>query len=53
VLKIERFGKQIKNSWEVVKCGAGEGWRRSVGPTTCEMKKCYIESRMKGITHIQ
>jgi hypothetical protein len=32
VLKFGRFEKQIKNNWEVLKCGAGEGWRRSVGP---------------------
>ena len=25
------FGQQIRNAWKVVKCGAGEGWRRSVG----------------------
>jgi hypothetical protein len=30
VLKLEHFGKQIRNTWEVLKCGAGEGWR-SVG----------------------
>jgi len=24
--------KQIRNIWKVLKCGAGEGWRRSVGP---------------------
>jgi hypothetical protein len=22
----------IRNTWKVLKCGAGEGWRRSVGP---------------------
>ena len=22
---------QIRNTWKVLKCGAGEGWRRSVG----------------------
>jgi hypothetical protein len=27
-----RFGQQIRNSWKVLKCGAGEGWGRSVGP---------------------
>jgi hypothetical protein len=21
-----------RNTWKVLKCGAGEGWRRSVGP---------------------
>jgi hypothetical protein len=31
VLKLERFGQQIRNTWKVLKCGAGEGWRRSVG----------------------
>ena len=25
-------GQQIRNAWKVLKCGAGEGWRRSVGP---------------------
>ena len=34
VLKLGRFGQQIRNTWEVLKCGAGEGWRRSVGPIT-------------------
>jgi len=27
-----RFGQQIRNIWNVLKCGAGEGWRKSVGP---------------------
>ena len=31
-LKLGRFGQQIRNTWQVLKCGAGEGWRRSVGP---------------------
>jgi hypothetical protein len=26
--------------WIVLKCGAGEVWRRSVGPIVREMKKC-------------
>jgi hypothetical protein len=30
VLKLGRFGQQIRNTWKVLKCGAGEGWRRSV-----------------------
>jgi hypothetical protein len=25
------FGKYIINTWKVLKCGAGEGWRRSFG----------------------
>jgi len=32
VLKVGYFGKQVRNSWKVLKCGAGEGRRRSVGP---------------------
>ena len=32
VLKLGRFGQQIRNTWKVLKCGAGEGWRRSFGP---------------------
>jgi hypothetical protein len=28
VLKLATFRKQIKNTWEVSKCGAVEGWRR-------------------------
>jgi hypothetical protein len=31
VLKLERFGQQIRNTWKVLKWGAGEGWRRSFG----------------------
>ena len=27
-----RFGQQIRYTWKVLKCGAGEGWKRSVGP---------------------
>jgi hypothetical protein len=30
-------GKQMRHTWEVLKCGAGEGWRRSVGPIVWEM----------------
>jgi hypothetical protein len=25
------FSKQTRNTWEVLKCGAGEEWTRSVG----------------------
>ena len=32
VLKLGHFGQQIRNTWKDLKCGAGEGWRRSVGP---------------------
>jgi hypothetical protein len=29
VLKLERLGQQIRNTWKILKCGAGEVWRRS------------------------
>jgi hypothetical protein len=32
VLKLGHFSNYIRNIWKVLKCGAGEGWRRSVGP---------------------
>jgi len=31
VLKLGRFGQYIINTWKILKCGAGEGWKRSVG----------------------
>jgi hypothetical protein len=30
MLKIGHLGKEIRNTWEVLKCGSGEGWRKSV-----------------------
>jgi hypothetical protein len=32
VLKLEQFEKEIRNTWKNLKCGVGEGWRRSIGP---------------------
>jgi hypothetical protein len=32
VLKAGHFGKQTSNTLDVIKCGAGEGWRGSAGP---------------------
>jgi len=37
-LKLGHFGKHIRNTWKVLKCGAAEGWRL-VGPTMREEKK--------------
>jgi len=31
-LKLGHFGKWIRNTWKVLECGGGEGWRRSVRP---------------------
>jgi len=33
VLKPGHFGKQTSNTLDVMKCGAGEGWRGSAGST--------------------
>jgi hypothetical protein len=32
VLKLGGFEKFIRNNWKVLKCGVGEGWRRSFEP---------------------
>jgi hypothetical protein len=32
VLDLGNFGTLIRNTWKVLKCGIGEGWRRSFGP---------------------
>ena len=53
VLKRGRSGQQIRNAWKVLKCGAGEGWRRSGGPIMREMKKCYLESMSRGISYMK
>ena len=37
----------------LINCGAGEGWRRSVGPIMWEMKKCYLESMSRGISYMK
>jgi hypothetical protein len=31
MLELGHFGKEIRNTWRMLQCGAGEGWRRSVG----------------------
>jgi hypothetical protein len=38
VLKLGHFGKVI-NTLKVLKFGAVEGWRRSVDPIVCKIKK--------------
>jgi hypothetical protein len=43
----------LANIWEVMKCGAGEGRRRSVGPIVSEMKKYYLESSSRGISYMK
>jgi len=31
VVKVGHFGKCARNTWKVLKCGAREEWRRSLG----------------------
>jgi len=32
VIKLGHSRKQIRNTWKVLKCDVGEGWRRSAAP---------------------
>jgi hypothetical protein len=52
VLKLGHLGQQIRNTWKVLKCGAREGWKRSVGPIMWEMKKYYLESMSRRISYM-
>jgi hypothetical protein len=48
VLKHGHFGKHLgKIAWGVLKCGAGESWRRLVRPIERHTKKDKKESRRK------
>jgi len=40
--------RKIRNTWKILKCGAGEGWR-SVAPIMLEMKY-YFQSMSRGIS---
>jgi len=51
VLKLGRYGKQIRNIWEVWKCGVREGWRRSVDQIVWEIN--HVESRWRGISYVK
>jgi len=42
------FGKYIRNIWKVLKCGAGEGWRRSAGPKYTELRRRGLSYRKEG-----
>jgi hypothetical protein len=45
------FKKNIINNQEVLKCGAGERWRRSAGPITWEIKNYCMELRRARISY--
>jgi hypothetical protein len=49
--EIGHFGKEIRNTWKVFKCGTGK-WRSFV-PNVRKLKKYYVESRRKAIFCIQ
>jgi len=36
---------------DILKCGVGEGWRRSVELILCAMTKYYSETRKRGVTY--
>jgi predicted nucleic-acid-binding Zn-ribbon protein len=38
-LIIEHFRKWMRNTWEVLKCGAEEGWRKSVATNHAKNEK--------------
>jgi hypothetical protein len=40
-LKYGHFRKGTRNTVQVLKRGAGEGWRRSVGPIAFNMEEYY------------
>jgi len=44
MLRLGHFSKKIRNTRKVLKCGVGEGWRRSVGSSMWKMKY-YIQPR--------
>jgi hypothetical protein len=54
VLKLGRF-RQIRNTWKVLKCGAGEGWKMEKVSWTdhVRMKMYYLESRSRGISYMK
>jgi hypothetical protein len=35
----------MKNPWEFLRCGDGEGWRKSGGPIVWETKKYFVYSQ--------
>jgi hypothetical protein len=49
VLKLGHFGKWSRNKLKVLKFGAGEVWRKSVGPIELGIK----EDSRRGISYIQ
>jgi len=48
MLKVGHFGKWIRNTWEVLKCGAGEGWLAKISWTDrARNKEVLLVRRVK------
>lgn len=50
VLRFVHFGKWGRNKLKAPKCGAGEEWRKSVGPIELKIKG---DSRRRVISYLQ
>ena len=48
---IGRFGQQIRNTWKVLKYGAGEGWEKI--SWTDHVIMYYLESMSRGISYMK
>ena len=51
MLKLGHFVKFIRNTAEVLKCDAGEGWRRSVGDRVSNEEVLYKVKEDRKILH--
>jgi len=45
MLNLRHIRKQIRSGLKVLKCGAGEGWRRSIGPIFIERKYYGVKAK--------
>ena len=52
VSKERCFSRFIRQS-DIWRCNKDTGWRRSGRPFMWEMKKCYLESRSRGISYMK
>ena len=53
VLKLGHFCKWMTNTWKILECGVGEGWRKSVGPIVCELKYVLDSGSREHTSHIK
>jgi hypothetical protein len=54
VLKLGYFGKQIRNTWKVYKCGAREGRKEKISWTDrVKMRKYYTEPKRRRMSYVQ